>query len=325
MPEIVQADATQRATRDASLGFFAAERDALRAMLRTHGALLLRGFHVRSPEAVDAGFDALLRPGEERVDYRGGISPRERVGPRVYSASEAPRFVRIPMHAEMSYLPAAPALVAFHCAVPPTRGGATPLADGRRVLADMPDDIAETLEHHALLYTRRLPAESPTWRLLGRLVPALRASPWPHAYEGASREAIDAHCASLGQETRWLPDGALETRARVKGISEHPETGERAWFNTLHSNDDPRRMFGPALGTLISGARRRLGATLDITLADGIPLPADTGARAAAVVDAHTTRFAWQAGDLLLLDNRLCMHGRDPFRGRRSILVGLAA
>jgi alpha-ketoglutarate-dependent taurine dioxygenase len=37
-----------------------------------------------------------------------------------------------------------------------------------------------------------------------------------------------------------------------------------------------------------------------------------------------TRLFPWQTGDLLLLDNTIMAHGREPFTGARSILVGLA-
>jgi alpha-ketoglutarate-dependent taurine dioxygenase len=34
--------------------------------------------------------------------------------------------------------------------------------------------------------------------------------------------------------------------------------------------------------------------------------------------------FAWQKGDVLLLDNFLASHGREPFEGPRQVLVAMA-
>jgi alpha-ketoglutarate-dependent taurine dioxygenase len=44
---------------------------------------------------------------------------------------------------------------------------------------------------------------------------------------------------------------------------------------------------------------------------------------AAAIMDDICVTFQWQAGDLLLLDNRLVMHSRQPFSGPRKILASL--
>jgi alpha-ketoglutarate-dependent taurine dioxygenase len=35
-------------------------------------------------------------------------------------------------------------------------------------------------------------------------------------------------------------------------------------------------------------------------------------------------RFQWQAGDIILLDNMMVAHARDPCEGTRKILVAMA-
>jgi alpha-ketoglutarate-dependent taurine dioxygenase len=34
--------------------------------------------------------------------------------------------------------------------------------------------------------------------------------------------------------------------------------------------------------------------------------------------------FPWQAGDVMVIDNILAMHGRKPYRGPRRIVVAMA-
>ena len=38
----------------------------------------------------------------------------------------------------------------------------------------------------------------------------------------------------------------------------------------------------------------------------------------------ETVTFRWQKGDLLMLDNMLVAHGREPFVGQRSIVVAMS-
>ena len=34
--------------------------------------------------------------------------------------------------------------------------------------------------------------------------------------------------------------------------------------------------------------------------------------------------FPWRDGDVLMLDNLLCAHGREPYAGKRRVLVSMA-
>lgn len=39
--------------------------------------------------------------------------------------------------------------------------------------------------------------------------------------------------------------------------------------------------------------------------------------------EACAVRFDWQKGDVILLDNMLAAHARDPFEGPRKIVVAM--
>lgn len=41
------------------------------------------------------------------------------------------------------------------------------------------------------------------------------------------------------------------------------------------------------------------------------------------VYQAVTVRETWQRGDLMLVDNILCAHGRESYTGDRKILVAM--
>jgi hypothetical protein len=42
------------------------------------------------------------------------------------------------------------------------------------------------------------------------------------------------------------------------------------------------------------------------------------------VLEVEKRAFAFQTGDVLMLDNMLAAHGREPYGGQRSVLVAMA-
>jgi hypothetical protein len=43
-----------------------------------------------------------------------------------------------------------------------------------------------------------------------------------------------------------------------------------------------------------------------------------------AAYDAETVTIPWQEGDIMMLDNMLAAHGREPYTPPRQIVVGMA-
>ena len=56
---------------------------------------------------------------------------------------------------------------------------------------------------------------------------------------------------------------------------------------------------------------------------DGTPICPTVIVSVRRAIDAETVVHHWQAGDLLIVDNRLAAHGRMPFRGLRRIAVAM--
>ncbi len=57
---------------------------------------------------------------------------------------------------------------------------------------------------------------------------------------------------------------------------------------------------------------------------DGTPLEVEDLDCIRAVYDDLKFHFDWLQGDIVLLDNMIYTHGRQPYSGERKILVGMA-
>jgi hypothetical protein len=57
---------------------------------------------------------------------------------------------------------------------------------------------------------------------------------------------------------------------------------------------------------------------------DGLPIERDVMEHLQSVYLLEKISFQWLAGDILMLDNLLTSHGREPFEGPRRVLVGMA-
>jgi alpha-ketoglutarate-dependent taurine dioxygenase len=277
----------------------------VRSWLRRSGAVLFRGFGVTLATFPEVG-RAL---GGELADYTERSSPRTQLGDHVYTATDHAADQPIPLHNENSYQASFPTLLMFCCLAPAERGGATPLADTRRVLDRISRRVLAPFAEHGVLYVRNLGGG------LGL--------PWQEVFQTASREAVNEYCRSRGITAQWRADGGLRMRQVRPAIAVHPVTGERVWFNHgLFSNAHslPAQLRIPLLEQV---AEEDLPS--HTYFGDGRPIPAQALAELAAAYRAEETALPWQAGDVLLIDNLLAAHGRQPYSGQRQIAVCMAA
>jgi hypothetical protein len=117
----------------------------------------------------------------------------------------------------------------------------------------------------------------------------------------------------------WTQDGGLRTRQVRPATVVHPETGQRVWFNQADQWHPSN--LGP-LG--LGAATREEDLPINACYGDSTRLEAEALEEIRAVYRRSMITFAWQAGDVLLIDNMLTAHGRMPFVGPRKILVAMS-
>ena len=282
-----------------------AEREELRAALRERGALLLRGFDV---EGADGFADIVRALSGEPLPYTERSSPRSVIKGNVYTSTDYPPGEEIFLHNENSYQASWPLTLYFHCVRPPLIRGATPLADTRRVLAAVDDEVRREFTRHGWAVVRNY----------GDLV----GLPWQEAFATVDRAEVERYCGERGIEARWLPGGGLRTRAVREAVHRHPVTGEPVWFNhatVFHVTTLPEAV---RLGLLEMLGEENLPS--QTYYGDGEPIPDDVMDHLRACYRAASTRFDYRADDVLVIDNMLVSHGREPFTGPRRIAVAMA-
>lgn len=286
-------------------GWAAGARDQIDQQLARSGAVLFRGFNVSSAEELEA-FSAALAP--ELLGYGERSTPRRQVGGKVYTSTEYPADQPIPMHNELSYAASWPERIWFYCHVEPTQGGATPIADAAAVYRELDPEVRERFVARRVLYVRNFGAG------LGLT--------WQEVFQTNERGAVESYCRAAGIDWEWRADGRLTTRSVRPATLCHPRRGEEVWFNQAHLHH---------VSALPAEAR---AALLEVVAPDEMPFNTyygDGSEIEPAALDevrrayeACTIRFAWQRGDVLMLDNLRVAHGRDPFAGERKILVTMA-
>lgn len=279
-------------------------RQELEGHLLIHGGILFRGFRVNGSahfeRVVQEGFDSPL------LDYENRSTPRTQVRNKIYTSTEYPADQTIPMHNENSYTRAWAKKIFFYCVLPGEKGGATPIADSRRVYQRIPKDIRDRFEAHGVKYIRNYNGLDLSWQ---------------EVFQTDNKEEMETYCRNADIEFEWVSDQHLRTWQQCQASIQHPETGEHVWFNQA-------QLFH--VSSLSDDIRQSLMATLDekdfprnAYFGDGSPIPDEDLRVIRKIYEEESVAFPWQSGDILLLDNMLAAHGRKPYEGKRKILVGM--
>jgi alpha-ketoglutarate-dependent taurine dioxygenase len=282
-----------------------ASREALHAALDEHGGVLLRGFGFAGPDDLER-FTSAVSAGA--LKYQERSSPRTQVAGRVYTSTDHPPDQSIFLHNEQSYNLTFPLKILFLCVQPAEEGGATPIADVRQVYRSLSPELRRPFEEKGYMYVRNFG----TGLGLG----------WRDAFQTDDRGEVEAYCRENRIEFEWRGGERLRTRQVRPAAALHPRTGDPVWFN--HATFFHVSTLEPRTRDVLLSALSEDELPNQTYYGDGSPIPREVTDALRAAYEAATVRVPWEKGDLMLLDNMLVAHARDPFRGPRRVLTAMA-
>ncbi|MGC3975784.1 MAG: amino acid adenylation domain-containing protein [Nitrospira sp.] len=284
-------------------GWVKDQRPRLQRELLQYGALLFRGFPLKTVEDFESVAQAFCS--ELFGEY--GDLPREKSGRHVYGSTPYPPDKPILFHNESSHMHRWPQKQFFFCVQAAEEGGQTPIVDGRLMLKRLRPDLRERLRTKQLMYVRNFH-------------PSVDVS-WQDFFRTTDRAAVETICAGSGLEWQWLEKEGLRTRQLCPAIIEHPETGDAVFFNQIQLHHVS--CLEPAVRESLISMLGVDSLPRNVYYGDGTPIEDEVVDEIGGLYERTAVRFPWQQGDLIMLDNMLVAHARDPFVGPRKIVVAM--
>ena len=277
----------------------------IETQILNYGGVLFRNFNIDK----NNGFEHFIQIiSEKLIEYSYRSTPRSQVSGKIYTSTEYPAEQSIPLHNEMAYSRNWPMKIWFCCVEAAAKGGETPIADSRKIFQNINPKIKEKFIEKKVMYVRNY----------GQGLDLQ----WENVFQTTDKSEVESYCSDAGIEYEWKDENSLRTRQVCQAVAAHPKTGEMVWFNQAH-------LFH--ISSLKAEVRESLLAMVqeeelprNALYGDGSKIESSVIEEIQEIYQQEAILFPWKEGDILMLDNMLICHGRQPFVGKRKVIVGMA-
>ena len=278
-------------------------REFIETKLLRHGAILFRRFNVDSVPEFER-FALSICP-ELFGEY--GDLPREGVSGKVYGSTPYPSDQSILFHNESSHMHRWPMKIWFYCVKAAEQGGETPIVDIRKAYELLDPKIRERFMQKKLMYVRNY-------------IEGLDVS-WQSFFRTTDRSVVEDYCRKVSMDFEWKNGSNLRTRQVCPAVVKHPKTGEMVFFNQLQLHHVS--CLEPTVRESLLSVFREEDLPRNVYYSDGSRIEDSVVEEIREIYQKIAVNFRWREGDVLMLNNMLTAHGRNPYTGPRKIVVAM--
>ena len=291
-------------TTDSFQNFLTEHKSQLEKMTSETGAILFRGSKLAALDKMQMVANVMIKNiTKDNTDHTPLTTDGAIQRPVKYAQDEF-----LLWHNENTFNKQFPSKAIFACEQPATEGGQTPIVDSRLVFSGLDVKIRDEFINKKVMYVRSY--EEGDYLGLG----------WKTIFRTENKAIVEAKCKAMHLDFEWKNSNILLTRAIRPAIFQHPKSNETCWINQAQhwhfSCLSPETREG--LATIFE---KESDYPRNCYFGDGSFIPDEYMDEILKVYQANQLQFDWQQGDILLVDNILKSHARNPYKGERKLLV----
>ena len=144
---------------------------------------------------------------------------------------------------------------------------------------------------------------------------------WQSFFGTDERLKVERYCKSAGIDWQWTQGNGLRTTKICSAVSGHPATAEKIFFNQIQLHHPS--CLEPSVRETLAAMFSEESFPRNVYYGDGSPIEDSVVDEIKGLYDEVAVAFRWQEDDILMLDNMLTAHARNPYEGPRKIVVAM--
>jgi D-xylose reductase len=170
-----------------------------------------------------------------------------------------------------------------------------------------PEFLTKVCEH-GVRYIRTLPAEDDPSSPIGRS--------YKNTWKVSSRQELEEKLSkTAGCTWEWLDESVRVTTEAVPAIRLVPDHAQNYVFQDTFANS--------IVAAFLGWQDTRNDRHDALRFGNDDRMPEDVLVQTATFMEQHRVMHSWKSGDIMALNNRLVMHSRNPFTGKRRVLASI--